>query len=193
MTEQKKPSASSVIMWSLIGNLIFSLVFGTIISLTSKYSFLEAYIFVFVAMLLILIPTFIWIFVIEPFWWDKMSGKSQETIRNWGIGLLLLTVFILAPSGMVGGSNWSGEGTVNLFPDSADSKNYRLTADIEVNTKWWWQKDYVINSVEWPNGGNSSFSDCVISSSNTSCSDDEGRDWIIEVEEAPESASYSDN
>lgn len=139
-----------------------------------------------------MIPTFIWLYLIEPLWWSKLPDKTQEKIRNWGIGLLLLTIFILAPLGMFGGDKWSGQGVVNLFPEGAASKNYRLDAEMEVTTKWWWNKEYKISSVEWPDSGTSDLTDCTISKSSNACTDDEGRNWRIEIVEAPDRPSSDD-
>lgn len=165
----------------------FAIFFGGMISLISKVSFFAAagYIAGAFTVLFITGGVFAW-------FWDKLSGHHQDTIQKIAIGFLILSVLILAPSGMFGGSKWSGEGTVNLFPESASSKNYRLPADISVKTEWWWQRSYNITAVEWPNEGRSYFTDCIISNENSYCEDDEGRNWKIEVEEAPESTS-SDN
>jgi hypothetical protein len=192
MSEQKKQQMVKIVPRMLLGSIVFSVFFGGIIALTSKFTFIGATSFIFLALMAIEIPTFIWFGVIEPLWWDKLSDKTRENTRNWGCGLFLLSLFVLYPAGMFGGDKWSGKGQINLFPEGATSKNYRLTADIAVETKFWWHKEYIINSVEWPDTGKSYLSDCVLTDSNNTCVDNEGRSWRIEIVEAPERVRTSE-
>ncbi len=189
MIERKKPGMIKIILWTLTGSAIFSAIFGGLIAVTSSATLFGATSFIFIALIMIFIPTFIWMDLIQPLWWDKLSDKTQENVRNWSIGLLLLSMLVLGPTGMFGGSTWSGKGEINLFPEGAASKNYRLPAEMTVNTKWWWQKEYKITSVDWPDSGTSHLVDCTISKSNDSCTDDEGRNWTIEIVETPDSST----
>ena len=193
MEEQKKPPLINVILWTLFGSAIGSAIFGGIIAATSKYSFLGVTSFIYIALMAICIPMFIWMGAIEPLWWDKLSNDAQEKIRNWGAGLFVVFFIFLIPAGILGGNDWSGEGQVNLFPDGAVSKNYRLASEMEVKNGFLWRKTYVIDSVQWPDGGSSSFSDCTIGNSNQTCTDDEGRNWRIEVVERPEAPDTSND
>ena len=192
MSENKNQPIAKVLLLCIAIFGAFAAFFAGLIALTSSASFLVVFGWIMAVVVAIMIPTLLWGYVIEPLWWAKLSDKTQEKTRNWGIGLFLLCILILYPLGMFGGDTWSGEGQVNLFPEGASSKNYRLTAEIEVTTKLWWNRDYKIDSVEWPNSGTSDLTDCTISKSNNSCSDEEGRNWRIEVVEAPDHPSRDD-
>jgi hypothetical protein len=78
---------------------------------------------------------------------------------------------------------------VNLFPENADSKNYRLVGDITVydgncyDTGDSTECDpgtVSLNSVNWPNGGSSYFDDCALEKDKVLCTDNEDRGWYVE-------------
>lgn len=189
MAQKQNLPMATLVPWIVVGCAVFSALFGGLITLTSNYTFLGASMFIFAVLMVIMVPTVIWLGVIEPLVWDKLSDRSQETVRNWGIGLFLLALFVLAPLGMFGGDSWSGDGEVNLFPEGATSKNYRLDAKIDVTSKWWRKKDYKIDSVVWPESGTTYFSDCIINDSNTTCTDNEGHTWRVEIATVPDKPS----
>lgn len=181
MSEEDKPISQRRIYSGVLGALgLFSLVFSGVISAATEAEFITVLAYLLLFYIVIAIPLYIW---------NKVPESLQDKLQNYGIWALLFAFFILFPSGFFGGQSWSGSGQVNLFPDSAESKNYRLEADIEVKTKLGWKKEYKVNSVTWPNGGNSYFNDCISTGEDTTCSDDEGRNWTVEVVESPSAPS----
>lgn len=56
-------------------------------------------------------------------------------------------------------ADYSAKVYVLLYPDGADSKNYRVPADISRD-----ESGYSVNKVYWSNGGTLDFDDCTISS-----------------------------
>lgn len=191
-SENKKPPISKVLL-SMVGLFVFcTLIFTGMTVLVSDVSFAKAFIVIGIGFAVLLAIALFWGYVIDDMWFSKLPTKTQEKIRNWSIGLLLLAFFVGVPMGMIGGDSWSGEGVVNIFPEGATSKNYRVAAEMEVETKWLWQKEYKIESVLWDGGGNTDFENCTIDKSNKKCSDEEGRVWRIEIVETPEKASSED-
>jgi hypothetical protein len=182
----------SLLPLAIGGFVILSAIFSGVIALTSSASFLTVFMWCTAFWVVIMIPTLFWGYVIEPRWWDKLSHEKQEKVRNWGGGLLVVAIFLVW-FGISGGSSWGGQGQVNLFPEGATSKNYRLDADIEVKTRFLWRKTYTINSVDWPDSGTSYFNGCTIGGSNYTCTDDEGRTWRIEVVQPPDAPDDSNN
>jgi len=80
--------------------------------------------------------------------------------------------------------------TINLFPKNAESKNYRVEAKAEIRTEprglFSTKTTYDISRIYWPNGGSSTFDNmggCLIltSQSTNECTDDEYRDWRVEL------------
>lgn len=192
MTDNKKQPFSKVLL-SIGGLLVLITLFFTGMTvLASDVSFTKAFIVISIILAVLFAIALFWGYVIDGMWFSKLPDKTQEKIRNWSIGLFLLAFFVGIPTGMIGGDSWSGEGVVNIFPEGATSKNYRVSAEMEVKTKWLWQKEYNIDSILWDNGGNSDLEDCTITKSNNKCSDEEGRIWRIEIVETPEKASSSD-
>lgn len=107
----------------------------------------------------------------------------MEWLGHVAVGLLIIAVLVIVLGGGMGARDWRGRGDVNLYPFAGSSKNYRLEAEIIVRKHWFWRKDYTIESVDWPNSGKSTFYDCTINASSRECIDDEGRTWIIAVNE----------
>jgi amino acid transporter len=167
------------ILGSLLPVLILMSVFGNV-------NFLEALINTAIGVAIFSVGFIIFLYVIVDKWWDKLEWKTQEKLRNMGVGMLLISFLVLWPLGMFGGSSWGGLGSVNLFPSGADSKNYRVNAEMTVHPKLFWQREYTIDSVEWPNGGTSYFSNCEVTKDNKLCEDDEGRKWTVEIATNPE-------
>lgn len=189
---KQQPFAKVVLLCAVLFGVLAA-IFAGIITFTSHASFFVVFGWAMAFVVVLMIPTLFWGYVLEPKWWDKLSHQSQEKIRNWAVGLGMLVFIILIPAGMLGGDSWSGNGQVNLFPEGAVSKNYRLDADIEVKNGFLWRKTYTVNSVEWPDSGTSSFSDCTIGGSNYTCTDSEGRSWRIEVVQPPDAPDNSNN
>jgi hypothetical protein len=185
MIEKSKESFGKPVIGAILFGLSF--LFGIPFALILKLNFFIFVIVTFAALLFLFTS-----YSIAEYVWSKLPLGFQDNAEKWGIGLFLLAVFVLAPSGMIGGGGWNGEGRVNLFPEGAVSKNYRVTADITVKEKWWWKKEYVIESVDWPNEGYSRLLDCTIGGGNDTCTDDEGRAWRIEIEVVPSPPERSD-
>lgn len=96
-------------------------------------------------------------------------------------------------------SEYKTQYYVNVFPDDEGSKNYRLPADIHVyseteegetsedrfgqeHTESYTTKYIIVDKVFWPNGGYLDFDDCQLEiGDKVLCSDQEGRDWYIEL------------
>lgn len=169
---------------------VMVLIFDGIIALTVSVKLAMVFIISFVIFVLLML---LWSHVLEPSWWGRMTDQSQEKNSSVERRFTLLIFVILFPAGILGGDSWGGEGQVNLFPEDATSKNYRLVADIEVKTHFLWRKTYKINSVEWPYSGTSYFSACTIGSSDDTCTDDEGRSWRIELVQPPDAPDNSND
>lgn len=173
--------------------ICFAAIFSLFISLNSNLRYLTIFGWIItVFTILVLLPSSIWLYVLEPRWWSKLRSKTRRKITNWSIGLLVITVLILIPSGVAGGSSWSGDGVVNLFPEGSTSKNYQLTAKMRVTTKWWWREEYTISSATWPHSGMSYFTGCTVDKTNGTCIDNDGKSWHVEVVQAPDQP-YRDN
>ena len=81
---------------------------------------------------------------------------------------------------------WNGTGEVSLFPDSESTKNYRLSADMDIEEKrhGWFHSEYIytVKTTTWPNGGYSTFTNCIIHEDrNQSCDTDDGKQYTVEV------------
>lgn len=137
----------------------------------------------------------LWLFFKIPgvrTWFDR----NEETLKKLGgitVGALIVWYFFIGASV---GNSWEGEGTINVFPENADAKNYRLEADITttIHSRKFFltYKSYEFDSARWPNGGTLEFdSDCKVTDlePRTTCSADDGTEYFVEVQDKPE---YSD-
>ena len=104
-------------------------------------------------------------------------------------GLLLVAYFLfLFPNGY----DRPSTGQVNLFPTDAESKNYRLDAQIDVHGSRLgilrgYDIEYTINTVTWPNEGTSHFKNCVVKMGETSkCTATDDDEYFVEVQGEPE-------
>lgn len=85
--------------------------------------------------------------------------------------------------------SYTGTGTVNLFPEGAKSKNYRVDGNIHVHSSWYGligQKttQYSLESVKWPDGGRSFFYTCSLDGGSGTCSTSDNK-YSIELVSAP--------
>lgn len=112
----------------------------------------------------------------------------------WALGIAIgIFVLFIWPST----STYDGDGTVSLFPEGADAKNYRLDAQITVteHDNGWFRKNYTykVTRADWPNGGYETFNDCTVQKdSRSDCVDQDNRTYTVEVTSAPEPPDNSD-
>jgi hypothetical protein len=127
--------------------------------------------------------------------WD-ISDEHWDTLQRIGYyllgGLFIWYLFI----GYDREFAFEGEGQVNAFPVDAESKNYRLPADIYVETNgrtpWSNYDEYTVLRATWPNGGTLTFSEeCIVKGpqSTTVCTTEDGDAYTIEVETPPEKSA----
>lgn len=77
---------------------VWAIVFASIISLASNASFITVFGWAIAFVVALMIPTFLWGYVLEPKWWNKLPRKSQDGIRN-GIGWIIGIIIIFNLSG----------------------------------------------------------------------------------------------
>ena len=123
---------------------------------------------------------------------QKRIDISESTWRKVGIAFLLLLIGWYFIVYIPRGSDYDGDGSISVFPDTNSVKNYRLEATIEVKTGAKSiitnRKEYIVESAVWPDGGTLSFKGiCAAPGLNqgTTCSAKDGRSYYIEVTEAP--------
>jgi len=178
-----KPLANFLLFCTLFAGT-FAVIGGAIIALMSKANFFVAAGWVLLFFAIILIPTTIWIYLIEP---QLKSGHKAALMT--AIGVIGVAAFIFVQAGGTGGDTWSGQGQVDLFPQGSVSKNYVVTADIKATSKWWWRNDYAIQSITWPDGESDGFSgNCVVHGSGVSTCEtiDSGETYTVSVTQAPD-------
>lgn len=124
----------------------------------------------------------------------ESDKKWYKSYKGWLIALsIIFVIFIWYRSGQ-DGYQWDGQGSVNLFPANAGSKNYRVDADMKVTRKvkglLTVYYEYKIKNVTWPNGGTVFFDgSCTINGENNNKFDDctlDGREYRVEVDTVPE-------
>lgn len=121
-------------------------------------------------------------------------ARHDKAIIDW-LKVILTIAVIFFVFFMPNHTDFTGKGSVNLFPKGAASKNYRLDADIHVtdNSMGWItlnrHTSYTLNSVDWPNGGHSHFDKCYLFNVSTgltdTCKDTEGRSYEVELNAPP--------
>lgn len=120
-------------------------------------------------------------------------GFFQEYFWPWSFALIKIAAIMLVIFFVLfqhHEPDYTGAGTVNLFPDSTKAKNYRLDSLIHVHSSWFGlfgekTTDYEIKSVSWPDGGHSYFKKCVIVNGLGYCGDQDNKYYKIELEKAP--------
>lgn len=117
---------------------------------------------------------------------DKKFWNMDKALAAVAIAALLWFLLVYVHVGGV----WSGTGEVSVFPEAGKSKNYRLEADIKVETKLanivQVKKVYTINKIHWPNGGYTLLEGCTTEDKKLAeCSDGE-EIYSIEVTVEPE-------
>lgn len=115
-------------------------------------------------------------------------NDNTKKILGWSAGIVVgIFVIFLWPHT----SSWDGEGTINVFPEDATAKNYRLDATMTVtrHKQGWMHKydEYTDIRGSWPGGGDFNVEDCVVRDKATSdCSNQDGKMYRVEVQTAPD-------
>lgn len=121
---------------------------------------------------------------------DRLRWLKRD-IRAW---CLIITLIVCAVIGQVvfvnRGKQVIGEGTINVFPNDKEVKNYRLTAFIEstVIANGWFSNTerYAISSARWPNGGTLEFNDvCEVNKGKSVKCKAGDKEYTIEVQSGP--------
>lgn len=151
------------------------------------------------------------IFCIRILIWEGLERKNFVSPITIGHALAIYLLFAWGKNSYIRSygdeilgsyfekSEYKTQYYVNVFPDDEGSKNYRLPADIHVyteteegetsedrfgqeHTETYTTKYIIIDKVFWPNGGYLDFDDCQLEMGDkVLCSDQEGRDWYIEL------------
>ena len=117
----------------------------------------------------------------------------MQMLGGWlSIVIFFWFLFVIHPRG----ASWDGGGEINAFPQNAESKNYRLEADMTATIKGKSlisnYTEYSIMSATWPNGGRLGFrAGCTVSElqPRSVCVADDGKNYRVEVATPPEAPS----
>jgi len=161
---------------------------------------------IFIAMILISI-----IFCLRILVWEGLERKNFTSHITIGHAIAIYLLFAWGKNSYIRsygdeilGSyfekpEYKTQYYVNVFPDDKGIKNYRLQAFIHVYseteegetsedrfgqelTESYTTKYIIVDKVFWPNGGYLDFDDCQLEiGDKVLCSDQEGRDWYIEL------------
>lgn len=130
--------------------------------------------------------------------YDQQSTKLEnyeKVLVVIGVVVIIWAIFCYLPNSH---KEWYGLAEVSLFPDNAESKNYRLDAPdtrAERNMSGLFSSitTYTVSTVNWPDGGDSKFDDCTITQGSTSnCITTDGTAYRVEITTAPDQPTESD-
>lgn len=120
-----------------------------------------------------------------------MEQKKNSNSWKWWVGAISLCAVVYWLVWLSGSYSWQGEGEINIFPENAQSKNYRLPADIsakKIRSFLFNEKiEYTIESFTWPDAEDRTYFDhncMVIDKQSTEC-EYEGKVYKVEIETAP--------
>lgn len=125
---------------------------------------------------------------------NSSSAPSTTTgkLGMWLTGAIILGIVWVFWFNGQSTATWDGDGEINLFPEAAETKNYRLDAQISVTKEatgpFSFQEVYKITSYRWPEANESTeFKDeCIVKSgSSSTCTANDGRKYKVEVNKAP--------
>lgn len=123
-----------------------------------------------------------------------MDESRSVKLIGAGVVIALVWFILIAPHTYT----WDGAGSVSLFPSSDSVKNYRLDAQIVVTRHkhgWFTSYDeYSVKQADWPDGGTSYFDGCSMRvGMQTSCDEQDGHSYNVEVTQAPEQPEADSN
>lgn len=127
--------------------------------------------------------------------------KKPEDSWKWWVGVITFCAIAYFYFWITSSSSWQGEGEINIFPENATSKNYRLPAVINAKTSRSFPfketVKYQIENFTWTNAEEeTSFdNDCIVVGKQSTKCIYKGKTYIVEIETPPEqpSASYEDS
>lgn len=199
MDEEQGHSFRWFVGFSIITIATVSPVIGWLCSIAINKSVTSCMIGVAIFLFLICSIVAIWEYAIVPLsdkmlrpWWHKHSRAKRDKMQTWITGIVLVVLVYTFGGPVLGGH--SGEGQVDMFPQGSTSKHYILTATIKTTPKLWFQYDYEVQTITWPDGETDSFRGCVVHGSGVStCTTvNSEQTYRVSIEYAPD-ASEGDN
>lgn len=130
-----------------------------------------------------------------------MEQKKPENNWKWWVGVILFFIVVFWLIWLSGSSSWQDEGEINIFPENAESKNYRLPASIsaELTRSFPFNEkiEYTIESFTWPDAEEETYFDnnCIVIDRETTECEYKSKVYRVEIEtppEQPEGVSESD-
>jgi len=145
----------------------------------------------------IIIGTFTFLLMVGIYLWEGLKEGRQETLRNIGVGFVILLMFTYwfwyAPA-----SSETGTGGVTISNSSIN--NVEVKAVIERSNEATFlplllkNNTYLLESIELPNGSESSFSYCKINADTaTECEDGKGISYDVKLNWYESGISYDSN
>lgn len=122
---------------------------------------------------------------------DKKWGNykyNSLTISYFIIGLVIVQFFLSAHS--------SGTGQVNLFPQGASSKNYRVDAVIDQPTNYlslFLRDPHNVYQIWWPDGGTVSIAKCLVPNDGRKLCDIGDTRYYVEIDNYHSDSNDQDN
>jgi hypothetical protein len=111
------------------------------------------------------------------------TSRSERLKKYLSIGICLYIAYAFIMYLQIGNST-DTRATVNVFPDSSNAKNYRLTGHVEKSVYFGspvhLSSEYTVKSFDWPNGGYETFKECKLNN-RVECVSTSGDSYLIEV------------
>ena len=131
--------------------------------------------------------------------WFKGLDKAEQFWVIF-IGIILFYLCFFYPNQIDWSVDRTEEYTVQVFPDSNNTKNYELPVDMDITEhRNGFRHSYIeydVSRVTFPNEGYLEFESCIAKDTKmTNCTDQDGAEWGVKVlvtPDKPESDSYSE-
>lgn len=145
----------------------------------------------------IILAIFMLLTLVADYLWEGLKEDRQETLRNIGVGFVILMMFTYwfwyAPS-----SSETGEGGVTISNSSINNVEVRAVIERSNDSTFLplflQNNTYLLESITLPNGSESSFTYCKISAdSATECEDDKGKPYDVKLNWYESGISYDRN
>jgi hypothetical protein len=117
--------------------------------------------------------------------------KPEDSWKSW-VSIITFSALGIWVIWLTNSSTWQREGEINMFPENAFSKNYRLPAIISAKTSRSFPfketTQYQINSFTWPNAEEETEfdSDCKVTDKQSTKCVYKGKTYVVEIETPPE-------
>lgn len=121
-----------------------------------------------------------------------MEQKKPEDSWKWWVGVIAFFALGYWVIWLTSSISWQGEGEINIFPENASSKNYRLAAFISAKTNRSFPfketVKYQIDNFTWPNAEEETNfdNDCIVTNKQSTKCIYKGKTYTVEIEAPPE-------